>query len=77
MSVLLKLKKASLAVIVGPNGAGKSTVMRVLLGMLEATCRVQSYLDGKDISMLSTQERITQGFGVCTANKKCFSINDS
>jgi branched-chain amino acid transport system ATP-binding protein len=33
----VEVEKGELAVIVGPNGAGKSTVMRVLLGMLEAT----------------------------------------
>ena len=33
----VEVEKGELAVIVGPNGAGKSTVMRVLLGMLDAT----------------------------------------
>ena len=53
----VEVEKGELAVIVGPNGAGKSTVMRVLLGMLDATSGSVT-LDGNDISMLSTQDRI-------------------
>ena len=62
----VEVEKGELAVIVGPNGACKSTVMRVLLGMLEATSG-SVRLDGNDISLLSTQDRISQGF--------CFFIN--
>jgi len=72
----VEVEKGELAVIVGPNGAGKSTVMRVLLGMLDATSGSVT-LDGKDISMLSTQDRISHGLSICPSNKKCFSINDS
>jgi len=71
MSVQLLLKKGELAVIVGPNGAGKSTVMRVLLGMLEATAGSVT-LDGKDISMLSTQDRISQGLAFVPQTKNVF-----
>ena len=67
----VEVKKGELAVIVGPNGAGKSTVMRVLLGMLEATSGSVT-LDGKDISMLSTQERITQGLAFVPQTKTVF-----
>ena len=59
------------AVIVGPNGAGKSTVMRVLLGMLEATSGSVT-LDGKDISMLSTQDRISHGLAFVPQTKNVF-----
>ena len=67
----VKVEKGELAVIVGPNGAGKSTVMRVLLGMLEATAG-EVKLDGQDISMLSTQERISQGLAFVPQNKNVF-----
>ena len=67
----VKVEKGELAVIVGPNGAGKSTVMRVLLGMLEATSGSVT-LDGKDISMLSTQERISLGLAFVPQNKNVF-----
>ncbi|MDC3315304.1 ABC transporter ATP-binding protein [Candidatus Thioglobus sp.] len=65
------VEKGELAVIVGPNGAGKSTVMRVLLGMLEATSGSVT-LDGKDISMLSTQDRISQGLAFVPQTKNVF-----
>ena len=45
----VEVEKGELAVIVGPNGAGKSTVMRVLLGMLDASAGSVT-LDGNDIS---------------------------
>jgi len=67
----VKVEKGELAVIVGPNGAGKSTVMRVLLGMLEATSGSVT-LDGNDISMLSTQERISLGLAFVPQNKNVF-----
>jgi len=65
------VEKGELAVIVGPNGAGKSTVMRVLLGMLEATSGSVT-LDGSDISMLSTQSRIAQGLAFVPQTKNVF-----
>jgi branched-chain amino acid transport system ATP-binding protein len=67
----VEVEKGELAVIVGPNGAGKSTVMRVLLGMLEATSGSVT-LDGNDISMLSTQDRISQGLAFVPQTKNVF-----
>ena len=67
----VEVEKGELAVIVGPNGAGKSTVMRVLLGMLEATSGSVT-LDGNDISKLSTQERISLGLAFVPQNKNVF-----
>ena len=65
------VEKGELAVIVGPNGAGKSTVMRVLLGMLDATSGSVT-LDGNDISALSTQDRISQGLAFVPQTKNVF-----
>ena len=67
----VEVEKGELAVIVGPNGAGKSTVMRVLLGMLDATSGSVT-LDGKDISMLSTQDRIGMGLAFVPQTKNVF-----
>ena len=67
----VEVEKGELAVIVGTNGAGKSTVMRVLLGMLEATSGSVT-LDGKDISMLSTQDRISHGLAFVPQTKNVF-----
>ena len=67
----VEVEKGELAVIVGPNGAGKSTVMRVLLGMLDATSGSVT-LDGNDISTLSTQDRIVEGLGFVPQTKNVF-----
>ena len=67
----VQVEKGELAVIVGPNGAGKSTVMRVLLGMLEATSGSVT-LDGNDISMLTTQDRISKGLAFVPQTKNVF-----
>jgi len=56
----IEAKKGELAVIVGPNGAGKSTAMKVLLGMLKASSGSIT-LEGRDISKLSVQKRISLG----------------
>ncbi len=56
----VEVNKGELAVIVGPNGAGKSTAMKVLLGMLKQS-KGSVTLEGKDISNLSVQKRITLG----------------
>ena len=45
--------------------------MRVLLGMLEATSGSVT-LDGKDISMLSTQDRISHGLAFVPQTKNVF-----
>ena len=67
----VEVEKGELAVIVGPNGAGKSTVMRVLLGMLEATSGSVKF-DRKDISTLTTQERINHGLAFVPQTKNVF-----
>ena len=67
----VEVEKGELAVIVGPNGAGKSTVMRVLLGMLDATSGSVT-LDGNDISALSTQDRISKGLAFVPQTKNVF-----
>jgi len=47
---------------VGPNGAGKSTAMKALLGMLALRSGAVA-LGGKDITHLSTQQRVQSGMG--------------
>jgi branched-chain amino acid transport system ATP-binding protein len=56
----VEVKKGELAVIVGPNGAGKSTAMKVLLGMLKPSAGSVT-LEGRDITQLSVQKRISLG----------------
>ena len=56
----VEVDKGEIAVIVGPNGAGKSTAMKAMLGMLELKSGSVRF-NGKDISGLTTQDRIAEG----------------
>ena len=59
----IDVNEGEIAVIVGPNGAGKSTAMKALLGMLELKQGKVSFR-GKDISQLTPQARVAEGFHV-------------
>jgi branched-chain amino acid transport system ATP-binding protein len=59
-SCTVDVDEGQIAVIVGPNGAGKSTAMKAMLGMLNLKLGSVRF-KGKDISHLSTQDRIAEG----------------
>lgn len=56
----VEVDEGEIAVIVGPNGAGKSTAMKAMLGMLELKSGSVRF-KGKEITGLSTQDRIAEG----------------
>ncbi|MDA1327721.1 MAG: ABC transporter ATP-binding protein [Proteobacteria bacterium] len=58
----IQAERGEVVVIVGPNGAGKSTAMKALLGMLALRSGAVA-LGGKDITHLSTQQRVQSGMG--------------
>ena len=58
----IQAERGEVVVIVGPNGAGKSTAMKALLGMLALRSGAVA-LGGKDITHLSTQQRVQGGMG--------------
>tara|TARA_B100001996_G_scaffold277653_1_gene218190 strand:- start:271 stop:975 length:705 start_codon:yes stop_codon:yes gene_type:complete len=60
-----------IAVVVGPNGAGKSTAMKALLGMLNLR-KGRVFLDGKEITGMSPQERVSHGMAFVPQNKNVF-----
>lgn len=63
--------KGQIAVIVGPNGAGKSTVMKAMLGMLDLKSGSVRF-KGKDISHLTTQDRIAEGIAFVPQTNNVF-----
>lgn len=63
--------EGQIAVIVGPNGAGKSTAMKAILGMLDLKSGSIRF-KGKDISGLSTQDRIAEGIAFVPQNNNVF-----
>ena len=66
------VNKGEIVSILGPNGAGKSSAMKAILGMLKLDSG-NVILDGKDISNLSTQERIKLGISFVPQVNNIFS----
>jgi branched-chain amino acid transport system ATP-binding protein len=57
--------------VLGPNGSGKSTALRVLAGFVAArTGRV--VLDGRDITMTATHDRLGLGIGFLPQGRSVF-----
>lgn len=61
-NVSFELADGEMVVITGPNGGGKSTLAKVIMGIEKATSG-KIYLDGKDITGLSVDERANAGIG--------------
>ena len=59
----LKFGDSPIHAIIGPNGAGKSTFFRILTGR-ETTSRGQVFLNGADITRLSSYQRARRGLGI-------------
>ncbi len=58
--VSLNVAKGELCAIIGPNGAGKTTFFNLISGFFPPTSGTISF-DGRDITKLSTHERVTLG----------------
>ena len=54
--VSIKIKQGEFVAIVGPSGSGKSTLMHIL-GLLDTVTHGKVFLNGKDISSLTEEER--------------------
>lgn len=58
--VNFSIDKAEVVTIIGPNGAGKSTLLKTIMGYATRTGGSVT-LDGKDITMLRSDERVSCG----------------
>lgn len=68
----ISVDRGEIAVIVGPNGAGKSTAMIAMLGMLSLS-EGHVELDGRDITSLSTQDRVKAGMAFVPQTDNVFA----
>ena len=68
----VSVNKGEISVIVGPNGAGKSTAMKAMLGMLKLNLG-KVFLDGKDISNFSPQDRVASGISFVPQTMNIFN----
>ena len=71
-SCSLNVNRGEIVAILGPNGAGKSTAMKVLLGLLKLKSG-NIKLDGKDISMLTPQDRVKKGISFVPQTRNVFA----
>jgi branched-chain amino acid transport system ATP-binding protein len=58
--VSLNIAKGEMCAIIGPNGAGKTTFFNLISGFFPPTSG-NIVFDGRDITRLSTHERVTRG----------------
>jgi branched-chain amino acid transport system ATP-binding protein len=70
-AVSLRVDRGELVGIIGANGAGKSTVLRTICGLVRRGSGA-IFLDGEDISALSTEARVARGLVYCPEDRKLF-----
>ena len=71
-SCSVNVDKGEIVSILGPNGAGKSTAMKAMLGMLKLN-QGKVFLDGKDISNFSPQDRVASGISFVPQTMNIFN----
>ena len=71
-SCTIDVNRGEIVAILGPNGAGKSTAMKAMLGLLNLKSGTVK-IDGKDISNLSPQDRVTKGISFVPQTRNVFT----
>ena len=71
-SCSVNVERGEIVSILGPNGAGKSTAMKAMLGMLKLN-HGKVFLDGKDISNFSPQDRVASGISFVPQTMNIFN----
>ena len=57
--------------VIGPNGAGKSTLLNALMGVLPSRGRIE--YDGRDVGLLSLEERVMLGMALVPETRALFA----
>ncbi len=71
-SCSINVNRGEIVAILGPNGAGKSTAMKAMLGLLKLKSG-SIYIDGKDITSLSPQDRVKTGISFVPQTRNVFA----
>ena len=71
-SCTVNVDRGEIVAILGPNGAGKSTAMKAMLGLLNLKSG-KVFIDGKDISKLTPQDRVKEGISFVPQTRNVFT----
>ena len=71
-SCTINVNRGEIVAILGPNGAGKSTAMKAMLGLLNLRSG-KVFIDGKDISKLTPQDRVKEGISFVPQTRNVFT----
>ena len=71
-SCSINVNRGEIVAILGPNGAGKSTAMKAMLGLLKLKSG-SIFIDGKDITSLSPQDRVKTGISFVPQTRNVFA----
>jgi branched-chain amino acid transport system ATP-binding protein len=69
--VSLEMQAGHIVTVIGPNGAGKTTLLAALMGLLPS--KGESRYEGKDLSVLSTEERVRCGICLVPERRELFT----
>jgi len=69
--VSLEMQAGHIVTVIGPNGAGKTTLLAALMGLLPS--QGESRSEGKDLSVLSTEERVRCGICLVPERRELFT----
>lgn len=69
--VSVEVHASEVLAVVGANGAGKSTLLRTLAGLHRPT-EGRVFLDGRDVTRLSTDRRVRHGIALVPEGRRLF-----
>jgi branched-chain amino acid transport system ATP-binding protein len=69
--VSIEMQAGHIVTVIGPNGAGKTTLLAALMGLLPS--KGESRYEGKDLSVLSTEERVRCGICLVPERRELFT----
>jgi branched-chain amino acid transport system ATP-binding protein len=69
--ISLDMQVGHIVTVIGPNGAGKTTLLAALMGLLAS--KGESWYEGQDLRLLSTEERVRRGICLVPERRELFT----